>query len=414
MKALALFSGGLDSMLAMRLITAQGIAVKALNINIGFGSRTDKSADMARRAALVGADFAVVDMRSPYLQSVLFSPNYGYGKHFNPCIDCHAFMFKTALAMLESEGASFIITGEVLGQRPMSQRADALNKVRSLAEAGLDEDAQNLVLRPLCAKNLPPTKPEIMGWVDREKLEKISGRSRKRQLELAAEFGLEDFESPGGGCLLTLQSFASKIKDYKAFEPDMGVNDAQLLKYGRHLRLPRGAKMIVGRDELENELLRALKTPKYEEIELFEVVGAYSLVNFGGNLALKLGANSRSNLSENLDAGVNSALNLGSSLNSVSNLNFGASSVGNSRSDGDFDLNNAENSHFGGDFDLNNTENSRGGFIDESDLNLALKIALSYAKTQPEKSYKIGFKGQIYTASPLKDKKEIEKFFVGK
>ncbi len=392
MKALALFSGGLDSMLAMRLITAQGIAVKALNINIGFGSRADKSADMARRAALVGADFAVVDMRSPYLQSVLFSPNYGYGKHFNPCIDCHAFMFKTALAMLESEGASFIITGEVLGQRPMSQRADALNKVRTLAEAGLDE--QNLILRPLCAKNLPPTKPEILGWVDREKLEKISGRSRKRQLELAAEFGLEDFESPGGGCLLTLQSFASKIKDYKAFEPDMGVNDAQLLKYGRHLRLPNGAKMIVGRNELENELLRALKTPKYEEIELFEVVGAYSLVNFGGN----------------------SSLNLGSSLNSVSNLNFGASGVGNSRSGGDFDLNNAENSRFDGDFDLSNTENSRGNtdFIDESDLNLALKIALTYAKTQPDKSYKIGFKGQIYTASPLRDKKEIEKFFVGK
>ena len=345
MKALALFSGGLDSMLAMRLISAQGIAVKALNINIGFGSRADKSADMARRAALVGADFAVVDMRSPYLQSVLFSPSYGYGKHFNPCIDCHAFMFKTALAMLAGEGASFIITGEVLGQRPMSQRGDALAKVRNLAEAGLDEDAQNLILRPLCAKNLPPTKPEIMGWVDREKFEKISGRSRKRQLELAAEFGLEDFESPGGGCLLTLQSFASKIKDYKAFEADMGVNDAQLLKYGRHLRLPRGAKMIVGRNELENELLRALKTPKYEEIELFEVVGAYSLVNLG----------------------------------------------------------------------VSGTENLQGGdFIDESDLSLAIKIALTYAKTNPEKSYKIGFKGQIYTASPLKDKKEIEKFFVGK
>ncbi len=365
MKALALFSGGLDSMLAMRLITAQNIAVKALNINIGFGSREDKSELMKRRAALVGADFESIDVRNEYLQKVLFSPSYGYGKHFNPCIDCHAFMFKVALSMLESEGASFIITGEVLGQRPMSQRGDAMSKVRALAEAGLDANAQNLILRPLCAKNLPPTKPEIMGWVDRERLEKISGRSRKRQLELAAEFGLEDFESPGGGCLLTLESFASKIKDYKAFDTDMGVNDAQLLKYGRHLRLPNGAKMIVGRNELENELLRALKTPKYEEIELFELVGAYSLLNVG----------------ENLKAGVN--LNVNSALNSGVNSNLNAKG--------------AENSS-----------------IDSEDLNLALKIALTYAKTSPQKSYKIGFKGQIYTASPFESKKEIERFFVGK
>ncbi|MBC8764515.1 argininosuccinate synthase domain-containing protein, partial [Campylobacter jejuni] len=203
MKALALFSGGLDSMLAMKLITAQGIEVKALNINIGFGSTSDKSEIMKKRAAMVGADFEMIDVRNSYLQEVLFNPQYGYGKHFNPCIDCHAFMFKTALAMLKEENASFIITGEVLGQRPMSQRSDAMAKVKKLA---LDEE--DLILRPMCAKNLPLTKPEREGWVDREKLEGISGRSRKRQLELAAKFGLEDFESPGGGCLLTLDSFA--------------------------------------------------------------------------------------------------------------------------------------------------------------------------------------------------------------
>lgn len=274
MKALALFSGGLDSMLAMKLITNQGIEVKALHINIGFGGREDKSELMAKRAAMVGASFEVVDVRNSYLQEVLFSPKYGYGKHFNPCIDCHAFMFKTALAMLESEGASFIITGEVLGQRPMSQRNDAMNKVKNLAN-----DEENLILRPMCAKLLPVTKPELLGWVDRERLEGISGRGRKRQLELAKEFELEDFESPGGGCLLTLESFSKKIKDFKEFDNNMQVNDAQLLKYGRHLRLPKGSKMIIGRNELENELLRNLKTPKYEEIGLNELIGAYSLVN---------------------------------------------------------------------------------------------------------------------------------------
>ena len=326
MKALALFSGGLDSMLAMKLITQQGIAVKALNINIGFGSRTDKSEDMKRRAALVGAEFEMVDVRNSYLKEVLFSPQYGYGKHFNPCIDCHAFMFKTALAMLKDEGASFIITGEVLGQRPMSQRSDAMAKVKRLAD-----DEEDLILRPMCAKNLPLTKPEREGWVDREKLEGISGRSRKRQLEMAEEFGLEDFESPGGGCLLTLESFAKKIKDFKEFDKDMGVNDAQLLKYGRHLRLPKGAKMIIGRNELENELLRNLKTPKYEEIKLFDLVGAYSLVS----------------------------------------------------SD-----------------------------ICEEDLNLALQIALTYTKNNPENFYELGFKGEKFQTKAYEDKARINEFFV--
>ncbi|MFG5142339.1 ATP-binding protein, partial [Campylobacter lari] len=187
--------------------------VKALNINIGFGGTSDKSEIMAKRAAIAGASFEMIDVRNAYLQEVLFSPQYGYGKHFNPCIDCHAFMFKTALSMLKDENASFIITGEVVGQRPMSQRNDAMAKVKKLA---LDEE--DLILRPMCAKNLPLTKPEREGWVDREKLENISGRSRKRQLELAAKFGFEDFESPGGGCLLTLESFSNKIKDFIKFD----------------------------------------------------------------------------------------------------------------------------------------------------------------------------------------------------
>ena len=274
MKALALFSGGLDSMLAIKLISDQGIEVKALNINIGFGSRSDKSELMKKRAAMAGASFEMIDMQNEYLKKVLFNPKFGYGKHYNPCIDCHAFMFKTALSMLEDEKASFIITGEVLGQRAMNQRSDALAKVKSLA---LDEE--DLILRPMCAKNLKETKPERLAWVDRNKLEGISGRSRKRQLELAKKFGFDDFESPGGGCLLTLESFSKKIRDFKEYDNEMLVSDTQLLKYGRHLRLPNGAKMIVGRNELENQLLQSFKNDKFEEIKLLNLIGAYSLLS---------------------------------------------------------------------------------------------------------------------------------------
>ncbi|EPG0796202.1 ATP-binding protein [Campylobacter coli] len=338
MKALALFSGGLDSMLAMKLITAQGIEVKALNINIGFGSTSDKSEIMKKRAAMVGADFEMIDVRNSYLQEVLFNPQYGYGKHFNPCIDCHAFMFKTALAMLKEENASFIITGEVLGQRPMSQRSDAMAKVKKLA---LDEE--DLILRPMCAKNLPLTKPEREGWVDREKLEGISGRSRKRQLELAAKFGLEDFESPGGGCLLTLDSFAKKIRDFIEFDKDMQVNDAQLLKYGRHLRLPNGAKMIIGRNELENTLLKGLKTPKYEVIEQGLKTPKYEVIE------------------------------LGDLIGAYSLLSANA---------------------------------------DEKDLELALKIALTYTKHEANKSYELRFKDKSYKSIAFEDKKEINPFFI--
>lgn len=129
MKALALFSGGLDSMLAIKLITLQGIEVTAIYMDIGFGGKEDKSELLKKRANMAGADFKIVDIRNKYLQNVLLNPKYGYGKHFNPCIDCHAYMFKTALSMLKSQEASFLITGEVLGQRPMSQRKEALNQV---------------------------------------------------------------------------------------------------------------------------------------------------------------------------------------------------------------------------------------------------------------------------------------------
>lgn len=209
MRALALFSGGLDSMLAIKLMTIQGIEVVAINMNIGFGSTKSKADLMRTRAQMAGATFEVIDTREEYIQKILFDPKHGYGKHFNPCIDCHGFMFRTAKALLPHFNADFIVTGEVIGQRPMSQRIEAINTVTKLAE---DEDG--LILRPLCAKLMKETKPEREGWVDRERLLNISGRGRERQIELAAEFGFEDYESPGGGCLLTLEAFSNKIGDF--------------------------------------------------------------------------------------------------------------------------------------------------------------------------------------------------------
>lgn len=274
MKCLSLFSGGLDSVLAICLMKEQGIDVLALHFDIGF-SKDDKSEILRQRANSVGADFELVDIKNKYLQEVLFSPKYGYGKHFNPCIDCHAFMIKTAINMLESKNASFIITGEVLGQRPMSQRLAALKQVSNLSG-----DSNNLILRPLCAKLLEPTSMEINGIVNREMLYDISGRSRNVQMQLAKKFNLLDFESPAGGCLLTMSNFSNKIKDMLKFEKIETNEDIEILKFGRHLRLRDGAKMVIGRDEVDNERLNNIKNDKFVKIEfLDEIIGAHSFLS---------------------------------------------------------------------------------------------------------------------------------------
>ncbi|MFC2428387.1 MAG: argininosuccinate synthase domain-containing protein [Campylobacter sp.] len=275
MKALVLFSGGLDSMISIKLLASQGIEVTAIHIDIGFSGDEKKAEILRRRANEAGAEFKIVDIRNEYLREVLFTPKHGYGKHFNPCIDCHGYMFKTALAMMSAEGASFIATGEVIGQRPMSQRRDAMVQVKNAAG---DED--DLILRPMSAQLMKPTKPEREGWVDRSKLLGISGRDRKRQLALAKEFGFSEFETPGGGCLLTIESFSNKIKDFIKFDPDMTSADMQLLRIGRHLRLANGTKMVIGRDENDNAKLLALNNPKFTQIKFDEgVVGATSLVD---------------------------------------------------------------------------------------------------------------------------------------
>ncbi|MDD3475562.1 MAG: 7-cyano-7-deazaguanine synthase [Sulfurimonas sp.] len=272
MKAIALFSGGLDSTLALKLIIDQGIEVLAVNINTGFGSTKDRLEHMQNMCAQVGAELKIIDIESEYLQDVLFDPKHGYGKNFNPCIDCHAKMFAVAKRVMESEGASFLISGEVLGQRPMSQNKDAMQTV--LNESNCD----GLLLRPLSAKALAPTLAEINGWVDREKLEGIVGRSRDRQLELVAEIGLEDFESPGGGCLLTDENFAKKMLDFIKYDK-FEVKDIPVMKFGRHLRLPDGAKLVVGRNKDENLHLQNIDSQKYNHVKTVALPGPHSLLS---------------------------------------------------------------------------------------------------------------------------------------
>ena len=272
MKAIALFSGGLDSTLAIKLIRDQGIEVLAINIATGFGSTKDRREHMENMCKQVGAEFRIIDIQSEYLQDVLFDPKYGYGKHFNPCIDCHAKMFAVAKRIMEAEGASFLISGEVMGQRPMSQNKDALQTV--LNESNCD----GLLLRPMSALKLAPTIAEEKGWVDRERLEGITGRSRERQLELATEIGLEDFESPGGGCLLTDANFAKKMFDivkHDTFE----VKDIPVMKYGRHLRLSENAKLVVGRNQEENEHLQNVENDKYYHIKTIGIPGPHAMLS---------------------------------------------------------------------------------------------------------------------------------------
>ena len=272
MKAIALFSGGLDSTLAMKLIIDQGIDVLAININTGFGSTKDRREHMQSMCDQVGAEFKIIDIQNEYLQDVLFDPKHGYGKHFNPCIDCHAKMFAVAKRIMEAEGASFLISGEVMGQRPMSQNKDALQTV--LNESNCD----GLLLRPMSAKRLAPTIAEQNGWVDREKLEGITGRSRERQLSLAREIGLEDFESPGGGCLLTDDNFGKKMFDFIKYDT-FEVKDIPVMKYGRHFRLKDGAKFVVGRNKEENEHLQSIDNDKYYHIKTVGIPGPHGLLS---------------------------------------------------------------------------------------------------------------------------------------
>ncbi len=251
-KALALLSGGLDSTLAVKVMLEQGIAVEALNFTSPFCTCTSKSAGCKSEAVRVAEEFAipikVMNKGLEYLE-VVRRPRHGYGKGLNPCVDCRIFLLRKAREYMAEAGADFIITGEVLGQRPMSQRRETLNLIER--ESGLT----GLLLRPLSAKHFAPTIPEQEGWVDRERLLAIKGRSRKEQIELAAEMDVKNYPCPAGGCLLTETAFVPKVKDIFDHSEGLNLRDFRLLRIGRHFRIAPRTKVIIGRDEGENQLL---------------------------------------------------------------------------------------------------------------------------------------------------------------
>ena len=249
-KALALFSGGLDSILAVKLMLEQGIEVVAVNF-VSPCSSEKSGSGIAEAAKRLGVPLKFVDVGGEYLRMVR-NPKHGYGKNMNPCVDCRIFILKKAKKIAKDVGAAFIFTGEVLGERPMSQHFQAMKIIKD--EAGL----KGRILRPLSARLLPETVMEKKGLVDREKLLGIRGRSRKPQIKLAEEFNIKDYPSPAGGCLLTCKEYADKLLDLFEHKKRCSMVDVTLLKVGRHFRLG-GNKIIVGRNEAENEILAAEK-----------------------------------------------------------------------------------------------------------------------------------------------------------
>ena len=253
--ALALLSGGLDSTLAVKMMIEQGINVTALNFTSPFCNCSSHKAGCQHQASKVAGEFGipirVVAKGMDYLK-IVENPPHGHGRGLNPCIDCRIYMLKKAKEMMAELGASFVITGEVIGQRPMSQRRQQIELIER--ESGL----AGLILRPLSAQHFPPTQPEQEGVVDRGKLLAVSGRSRKVQMELAEDLGVKDYPCPAGGCLLTDPSMADRLRDLFAHVPDYGFNDLQFLKLGRHFRLDEDLKIIVGRNQEENEKIALL------------------------------------------------------------------------------------------------------------------------------------------------------------
>lgn len=285
-KAVALISGGLDSMLAAKLMLEQGIHVEGLNFFTGFcveghthAIRSKDKQKPKRNNALwvaeqLGIKLHIIDIVEEY-KDVVLNPKHGYGAHLNPCLDCKVFMVKKAHQWIQEHGFDFIITGEVIGQRPKSQRKVTMPIIAT--ESG----AEDRLLRPLCGKYLAPTLPEREGWVKREALKDFTGRSRKPQISMAKQFGLHDFAQPAGGCcFLTDKSYSDKLADLwqNRGEKYYELDDIMLLKVGRHLRPAPNFKMIIGREEGENNYLEGYRK-QYTHIRPLSHTGPLVLID---------------------------------------------------------------------------------------------------------------------------------------
>lgn len=270
-KAISLFSGGLDSIVSVKLIQDQGIEVLGLTFRTPFFGE-EKPAAAAR---LIGLPLVVLDITGEHL-AIVRAPRYGYGKNMNPCIDCHTLMLKIAGQEMEARGLDFIFTGEVLGQRPMSQSRQMLHVVAK------NSGYADRIVRPLSARLLPETLPEREGKVDRERLLDIQGRGRKRQMEMAERYGITEYANPAGGCLLTDPMFSRRLKDLFIRNPDFTPRDLELLKVGRHIRLDDRNKVIVGRNKRDNQALESLVTPHDAVFQMKDFPGPLCTLPGGG------------------------------------------------------------------------------------------------------------------------------------
>jgi tRNA U34 2-thiouridine synthase MnmA/TrmU len=271
--ALGLCSGGLDSMLAGLLLRKQGISVQWITFETPFFSSAK-----AKQASKTTKIPLMVENITPAYLEMLKNPRCGYGKHMNPCMDCHALMFKLAGGIMTEKGLDFLFSGEVLGQRPMSQTMNSLRYVEK--QSGFD----GYILRPLSAKRLPVTIPEQQGLVNRDFLMDITGRSRKPQMKLAKEFGISKFPAPAGGCLLTDKGFASRLKDLFDHQDTYAERELYLLRHGRHLRLHHTTKIVVGRTEKDNENIEKFYAPNLDAmIKIKQIPGPMVLIPNDGS-----------------------------------------------------------------------------------------------------------------------------------
>ncbi|MGC9193943.1 MAG: tRNA 4-thiouridine(8) synthase ThiI [Syntrophobacteraceae bacterium] len=266
-KGIGLLSGGLDSILAVKVLQDQNADLIALTfVTPFFGPEQGMAA-----GNMAGVQTRAVDISEIHLE-MLKNPRYGYGSKLNPCIDCHGLMLREAAKVLAREGADFLFTGEVLGQRPMSQRRDSLRSVEKLS--GLS----GRILRPLSAKLLPPTIVEQEGLIDRSMLLAIHGRSRKPQRELALKYALKDYPQPGGGCMLTNESFANRLRKLLEIFPGAAVADVEIIKWGRAFLLPKDTICMVGRNESENLRLEALARARDIVLKATDYPGPTSVI----------------------------------------------------------------------------------------------------------------------------------------